>query len=244
MPKSSEIDYVRNVVRVENVEAAAFSNYLQKKPFSDPMATRYLLDISQILAFLPRPPARVLDLGVGSGWTSEIFAWCGYDVTGLDICPDMVEIAGRKLSPDLKLTFGVYDYEDPLPYGDMDAVVMYDALHHAENESMAIERAYSALRDDGVFVCIEPGKGHSQTEDTQAAVRKFGVTEKDMPFAHVGALLKRAGFRKIEQYLRLAGLPMFDVSTPAGEALQRDGSKAHLENTCHHGLSSTIVARR
>jgi SAM-dependent methyltransferase len=244
MAKTAETEYVRNVARVENVDAAQFSNYLMRKPFSDPAAARYLTDISQILTFLPRPPARLLDLGVGSGWTSEIFASCGYDVVGLDISSDMIEIANRKLSTELKLTFAVYDYEDPLPYGDMDAVVIYDALHHAENESVVVERAYAALRPDGVFVCIEPGRGHALTEDTQAAVRNYGTTEKDMPFTYVGGLLRAAGFRKIEQYLRLAGLPLFDISTAGGEARQLEGAKAHLHNTTREGLSSTIVARR
>jgi SAM-dependent methyltransferase len=244
MAKTAEIEYVRNVARVENVDVAQFSNYLEKKPFSDPAAARYLTDISQILTFLPRPPAKLLDLGVGSGWTSEIFAWCGYEVVGMDICPDLIEIAKRKLSTKLKLTFAVCDYEDPLSYGDMDAVVMYDALHHAENESMVVARAYAALRLDGVFVCIEPGRGHALTEDTRAVVRKYGTTEKDMPFPYVASLLRRAGFRKIEQYLRTAGLPLYDLSTADGEAQQLEGAKAHLHNSIREGLSSTIVARR
>lgn len=244
MGKSAEIDYVRNVAVIENVDPVAYQNYLQRKPFSDPDAPRYLNDIAQILSFLPPPPARILDLGAGSGWTSEMFAWRGYDVTGLDICPDMIEIANRKLAPALPLRFDVYDYENPLPVQDMDAVVMYDALHHAVDELLALRRAYAALRENGVFICIEPGRGHSQTEDTRAAVRKYGVTEKDMPFVHVRPLLVQVGFRTIEHYVRVAGMPIVNLAGPKGDARQLDGMSAHVHNTAREGLSSVIVARR
>jgi SAM-dependent methyltransferase len=244
MGKPSEIDYVQNVIVVEKVDAAAFRSYLQRKPFSDADASRYLMDMSQILRLLPKPPARILDLGVGSGWTSEILAWSGYDVVGLDICPDMIEIANNKLSPTLPLSFAVYDYENPLPYSDMDAVVMYDALHHAEKEQLAITRAYAALRPNGVFICIEPGQGHSLTEDTKAAVKKFGVTEKDMPFSYVRQLLASAGFRQIEQYVRTTALPVVDVAAAGGADRQLDGAKALVHHTCHDGLTSVIVARK
>jgi SAM-dependent methyltransferase len=244
MGKRSEIEYVKNVVRVENVDADVFTTYLQKKPFSDRAVARYLMDMSQILSFLPPPPAKVLDLGVGSGWTSEIFAWCGYEVTGLDISPDLIAIAQAKLAPDLKLAFATYDYEDELPFAGVDAVVMYDSLHHAENETLVIKRAHAALRQEGVFVCIEPGTGHSATQDTQAAVRNYGVTEKDMPFMCVSRLLRDAGFRRVEQYLRASQLPLVDLTTPDGSARQLDVARGLLHNTCVAGLTSTIVARR
>ena len=37
MAKTAEMEYVRNVARVENVDAAQFGKYLENKPFSDPV---------------------------------------------------------------------------------------------------------------------------------------------------------------------------------------------------------------
>lgn len=71
------------------------------------------------MKLLPPPPARVLDLGVGSGWTSEMLARCGYRVVGLDIAPDMIAIARRRITGSLDLRFEVCDYEAPLEPGEV-----------------------------------------------------------------------------------------------------------------------------
>ena len=71
MSKQAEIDYVGMMATVLNVPVQEVDDYLMGKPFSDGVRWRYLTDVAQIMKLLPPPPARVLDLGVGSGWTSE-----------------------------------------------------------------------------------------------------------------------------------------------------------------------------
>jgi SAM-dependent methyltransferase len=131
MAKADEIEYIKQVARTEGVSQEEFRRYLAKKPFSDVRCGEYLMDIAQVMRALPPPPGKLLDVGVGSGWTSELFAIRGYDVLGLDISPDMIELAKQR-SGNLK--FLVCDYETgPLP-GGFDIAVIYDALHHAEDE--------------------------------------------------------------------------------------------------------------
>src|SRR5207244_11070644 len=83
MAKSGEIDYLKNL-------GAAGVWHAANKPFSDPGCGRYLAELGAILALLPPPPARLLDLGCGTGWTSVFFARAGYDVVGVDLAPDMI----------------------------------------------------------------------------------------------------------------------------------------------------------
>ena len=111
------------------------------------------------MKLLPPPPARVLDLGVGSGWTSEMLARFGYSVVGLDIAPDMIAIARRRITDSLDLRFEVCDYEPPTDLGTFDAVVIYDALHHAEDEQGVLANAFRGLKDGGVFISAEPASG-------------------------------------------------------------------------------------
>src|SRR5262245_48491762 len=111
MPKQAEISYVTNMVRVLKVSQAEVEHSLMTKPYGDPLRGSYFLDLGQMMKLLPSPPARLLDLGTGSGWTAEFFARCGYGVLGVDVAPDMIELARRRLARSLDLRFEVCDYE-------------------------------------------------------------------------------------------------------------------------------------
>jgi SAM-dependent methyltransferase len=184
--KHNEIEYAQ---RMDQVHAAG-------KPFSDVECARHLSRLGAIFALLPPPPARILDLGCGTGWTSLFFARAGYKVVGVDIAPEMIRLASaQRDAAGLKtLTFIVSDYEALAFRDEFDAVVFVDSLHHAEDESLAIQRAFTALKPGGVCIADEPGEGHAHTEHSLTAIAKYGVTEKDMPPEHVVELGRAAGF--------------------------------------------------
>lgn len=244
LPKEREISYISTVAEVENIKIEEFIDYLSRKPYSDPKAGEYFLDIGQILNFLPPKPARILDLGVGSGWTSEIFARCGYDVVGLDISPQMIDIAKGKTSAGLNLAFNVFDYEQPIPYGSFEAVIMYDSLHHSTDEALVLKNVYKVLKPGGIFLALEPGKGHSKTQDTIAVVKKYGTIEKDMPFSYITTVLHQHGFREIRQFIRLRQLQLLDLSNPIHSLRQEHIFRGLLHETLHNGLTSLIVAKK
>jgi 2-polyprenyl-3-methyl-5-hydroxy-6-metoxy-1,4-benzoquinol methylase len=203
MAKANEIAYVEEVARLNDVPLADFEKYLLNKPFSDPRCHEYLMDAAQIMSFLPTAPAKVLDIGVGSGWTSELFAKAGYEVTGIDISPDMIALAKRR---NCNARFLVSDYEVDAILGKYDAAVIYDALHHADDESLVIKNLLDALVPGGVLVTIEPGRGHSTSENSVSAVGKYGTTEKDMPYRYQKAIMKQAGFASVRQHPRASSL--------------------------------------
>lgn len=186
MAKQNEIEYAE----LMNAEHAA------NKPFSDQHCGRNLIRLGTILTLLPPPPARLLDLGCGTGWTSQFFARAGYEVVGADIAPEMIRLANecRDRAGLKNLSFVLSDYESLSFRDEFDAAVFYDSLHHADAEAVAIDCAYRALKPGGVCVTSEPGKGHHDTEDSQRAIAQHGVTEKDMPPEHIVGLARAAGF--------------------------------------------------
>ncbi len=190
MAKQGEIDYLRNIGEPGLAHAMG-------KPFSDPGCAQMLVDMGIVMHLLPPPPARLLDLGCGTGWTSVFFAKRGYDVTGQDIAPDMIAAAesnpGRADLPNLR--FIMSDYEALAFDGEFDCAVFFDSLHHAVDERAALLGAYRALRSGGVLVTHEPGEGHAEHPATRAAVAHYGVTEKDMPPRHIVRLARDIGFR-------------------------------------------------
>ncbi len=195
MPKLGEINYLKLI-------GEAGAQHALDKPFSDADCGRYLADLGAVLKLLPPPPARILDLGVGPGWTSAFLARRGYEVVGQDICEDMIALANRNRDrySARAASFVVQDYES-MPYrAEFDAAFFYDALHHAEDERTALSAVYAALKPGGVCITIEPGEGHAVASAAVSA--ELGVTEKDMPPHHVIALAREVGFQSFRVYAR------------------------------------------
>jgi 2-polyprenyl-3-methyl-5-hydroxy-6-metoxy-1,4-benzoquinol methylase len=96
-----------------------------------------------ILAELPSPPARVLEVGCGSGELATELAASGYDVLAVD--PDAPD------GPIFRRTT-IEELEEPGPF---DAVVASRSLHHVADLSTALDKIASLLRPDGVLVLDE-----------------------------------------------------------------------------------------
>jgi SAM-dependent methyltransferase len=191
-------------IRFPSLLGEAGSQHAIDKPFSDAECGLYLSVVGAIMQLLPRPPARLLDLGVGPGWTSVMFAKQGYAVVGLDISPQMIELANAKREQwrAESVEFRVGDFESVTAESEFDCAVFHDALHHAENEITALERVFRALKPGGVCVTAEPGVGHSSSEAARQFAATYGVTEKDMPPQHIIDCARRIGFRHFEVFER------------------------------------------
>jgi SAM-dependent methyltransferase len=210
--KEHEIEYLSRL-------GDAGRDHALGKPWSDPGRGRYLAEVGGMVSLMPQPPARLLDMGAGTGWTSSLFALCGYDVTAADIAPDMVAAHAQNAARyGVALASVVCDFES-VPFTDeFDVVVFYDCLHHAEDEVAALRAAHRALRAGGVCITLEPGKGHRDSEDSQRAMREFGTTERDMPPSTILAAAKAVGFTGHAVHERPLDPPLITTSrwpTPA-----------------------------
>jgi len=193
--KQGEIEYLARL-------GLAGSDHARGKPFTDQDCGLLLADLGGILMMLPPPPARVLDLGCGSGWTSVMLARRGYDVVGQDIAADMIALAeaNREEAGLRNLRFLVCDYESLAFREEFDAAVFYDSLHHSMDPAASLAGAFRALKPGGIVVTVEPGAGHSASEAARNAVAQFDVMERDMPPALVAQLGRAAGFTGATAY--------------------------------------------
>ncbi|MHC4597621.1 MAG: class I SAM-dependent methyltransferase [Planctomycetota bacterium] len=195
MGKQNERDYLKRIGE-EGIRHA------ENKPFADDFCGEYLIDFGAAMLWMPPPPAKILDLGCGSGWTSRFLARRGYEVLGVDISEDMVRLA-RRCAGDAahpNLHFDVEDYEALSHHEAFDVALFFDSLHHAEDEGMALSAAYRALKPGGLCIAVEPGKGHAGSPPSREAIERYGVTEKDMPPARVSRMGRRAGFWDIRTF--------------------------------------------
>jgi SAM-dependent methyltransferase len=240
--KLNEINYIENLIKVRGISPQEIEGYLLGKPFIDPLRGQYLMDLGQIMKLLPDPPARLLDLGIGPGWTSKYLALSGYQVVGLDIADSMIKMANINCAGLANIDFHVCDYEIEIDFGLFDCSLIYDALHHATDEARLIKNVYRSLKPGGKFVTLEPGRGHGEDAHTRQVVRDFGVTEKDMEFSVQERLMHEAGFSIVRQYYRLSELPLEDVSSEKGRARQIEQFTTLYAYTLVAGSTSFVVA--
>jgi ubiquinone/menaquinone biosynthesis C-methylase UbiE len=110
-----------------------------------------------LLAHLPPAPARVADLGCGTGSLSVLLAEQGFQVSGLDLSDNMLVAAREKArSHGVAATFEQGDASCP-PYdrGSFDVVLSRHVLWALPDPTDALQRWVDLLRAGGRLVLIE-----------------------------------------------------------------------------------------
>ncbi len=190
-PKRGEREYFARI-------GAAGLAHSTGKPFTDEFCAVNLANMDALYHLLAPPPGRLVEFGCGVGWLTLGFAQRGYAVTGVDISPEAIAAAcaQRDARHLTSAEFVVADYEEFSVTTPCDYALFYDSLHHAEDERAALRCAYRALRDGGMLIAFEPGRGHSTAPSSVRAVKEFGVHEKDMPADYILQLAREIGFRR------------------------------------------------
>lgn len=100
---------------------------------------------------------QVLDYGCGSGENSVLLAALGAKVWGIDLSPDLIEIAKRRLERNaLESSFKVASaYETGFADDSFDVVFGIAILHHL-NIEMASREVYRVLKPGGRAIFAEP----------------------------------------------------------------------------------------
>lgn len=108
-----------------------------------------------LLSLLPPAPARVLDVGAGTGSMSLLAAEMGHDVTALDLSEGMLDRAERKASErGLVIDFVAGPAEEP-PLGSFDVVMARHLLWTLPKPAEALTAWRRAVRNDGRLVLFE-----------------------------------------------------------------------------------------
>jgi SAM-dependent methyltransferase len=122
--------------------------------------------------FLPAAPARVADLGCGTGTVSVLLAEHGYDVTGVDLSPKMVDLARSKAeSAGVPVRFEVGNAAEPdLDAGGFDVVFARHVVWALPDPAAALGRWATLLAPGGRFVFVE-GRWNTEAGLSAAALR-------------------------------------------------------------------------
>jgi 2-polyprenyl-3-methyl-5-hydroxy-6-metoxy-1,4-benzoquinol methylase len=233
LPKIEGVDFKRAAVEYLGQLSEERRHHLRTKPFYnlanrpakykgeglDEDARRHFCDFANMAVALALPAgSRILDVGCGSGWLSEYFARLGYDVTGVDISPDLVEMSRERVArvaygadheTPLRCEFRVHDIERAPLAEKFDACICYDSLHHFEDER-AVVRNLAAMMDVGGQLFIlegeRPPAGSRSEEELRGVMREFGTLESPFDYEYLRALLDEHGFAVVGDYVSVNGL--------------------------------------
>ncbi len=119
--------------------------------------------INKTVNLLPENSCKILDIGCGTGYLFMEFLKKGFEVTGIDLSPEMITILEEKISPKLKpkanlINSNAFDYLIQKKEA-FSLISMSAFLHHLFNYEVVLRKACSALQSGGVLlIFFEPLK--------------------------------------------------------------------------------------
>jgi SAM-dependent methyltransferase len=219
---------------VEQLEPTG-RQWLRTKPFSAPpneelgRCLRTFAHVIELLQLGLR--AQVLDVGCGPGWLSEFLARCGYWVTGVDISPDMVEIARNRVGAIGEIGEGIEAQAEfhAMPVRQMpwssrfDAAILYDTMHHFDDELETLEVIRRTLVPGGQLFIHEgvlPLRGSEAEQNLVAEMERYGTLESPFDPDYLEDVVGLAGFGNVRRLREVDKL--IDLSRPSRRFRWRD----------------------
>jgi len=137
--------------------------------------------------FPPSKYRKLFEPGIGTGRIAIPFAARGYDVTGVDISDEMLNVLSGKLrkNPVPRVTFQKADATH-LPFADgvFDIAVAVHVFHLIRDWKKAMEEVFRVLRPDGPIIFLYTGTG-SEIPDIKSRYREL-CAESGHPARHIG----------------------------------------------------------
>jgi ubiquinone/menaquinone biosynthesis C-methylase UbiE len=178
------------------------SAWEREKPFPPGDADTFDESLELLSDFLvavrllrPTEDDRIIDLGAGGGWCSDLLQRLQRNTVAVDISLDMLRVARtRRIRRPISAVVG--DLERlPFVDGSFEKAICLSAIHHVPDIPKALEEISRVLTSDGVAVFSEPGKGHANKPWSVSAAQDFGVLEQDIEIEPFIAACEAAGFQ-------------------------------------------------
>ncbi|MCX5685047.1 MAG: methyltransferase domain-containing protein [Planctomycetota bacterium] len=176
----------RNCIRFFDGLAEHWQGLYQSKAT---LRDRLMLFTQGLSEVLP-PPARVLDFGCGPGVISVPLASMGYDVTGVDGAPRMIELAEKERTrlgiTNASFRVATADSLDIAP-DSFDAVICSSVIEYVEDDTGLLAKLAEVLRPGGVLLVSVPHRDSllGKLEDLGARITwlKQGPGRADLKYS-------------------------------------------------------------
>lgn len=145
-------------------------------------ARLYLAIIDELLSKHKIEQAKILDLACGTGTLAIELAKKGHFVHGIDICPEMIEIAKSKSDELARVTFEVQDMKEPIVKDSFDLITCtFDSFNYLldiGDVQKMVDNLASVLNPSGLFIFDSNTENlyitrHKGTHDRQLGSESF-----------------------------------------------------------------------
>ena len=160
----------------------------------------------------PSKEDRIVDLGAGGGWCSDLMQRLNRRSVAVDISLEMLRVCReRRTRKPIQAVAG--DFER-LPFADasFDKAVCLSAIHHVPDMAAAVREIHRVLTASGVAVFSEPGAGHADKPWSVSASRDFGVLEQEVLVEPFMDLCRAAGFAEVVICPMAYVIPEFELT--------------------------------
>jgi 2-polyprenyl-3-methyl-5-hydroxy-6-metoxy-1,4-benzoquinol methylase len=187
---------------METAAASADDRHANYKPFGlfwgSEYFTKWAAISHSLMALGLREGATVLDVGMGTGWTTVFLAETGFDPTGVDLAPASVTVGRRRAERyHAPARFAVADMDNLELGQEFDAILVFDALHHTNQQAEVVRRLARHTKPGGWILFGEPSWLHGISPAARRTSREEGWIER-------GIIL-----RTLRRDCRAAGLGQF-----------------------------------
>lgn len=107
----------------------------------------------QTLLTYKLPHAKVLELGSAHGGFVALMQWAGFEATGLELSPWIVDFAQKTFN--IPMLQGTVE-QQPIQPQSLDAIVLYDVLEHLPDPVTTMRHCVSLLKPDGIMIVQMP----------------------------------------------------------------------------------------
>lgn len=148
------------------------------------------------------PPATVLELGCSHGSFVALLRHAGYDASGVEMSPWVVDYGKRTF--DVPVALGPLETLDLTP-GSIDVIVLMDVLEHLSDPVTTMTSCLAALKPDGIMLLQTPqfkvGMNHAHLVKTQARFLEMLIPEEHIYLfseESVSRLFKQLGAQYVQ----------------------------------------------
>ncbi len=126
--------------------------------FPDPLLHHAYI-LPKIIKLLPDGVEKIIDAGCGNGYIAAYLASLNYEVVGIDISSDGIDIARKAYSNCRFETRSVYaDLSDLMD--DVDVVISSEVIEHLYSPQTFIKNMFSVVRPGGYLILTTPYHGY------------------------------------------------------------------------------------